>query len=231
MRRSSMFDSPMAVSAVALASQEGLGDLRLYRLPFATTVAGEGQKQVGFLSRRNIRGRRIYAAQAPNCDEETAFSIMARMRNREADGLGEPLPMGQVAFYGGSGDQPLLLGGDRVRDLAVGEEFELALSITHQVFIACAEDEIEVEGGRDRRRATLTVTNANPHAVPVEVALGEFEDWVVDRRRTGNITIRRGESNWIARVPANGRAELVLVEPPDGDTRDPIQRPILADED
>jgi hypothetical protein len=59
------------------ASQEDLGDLKLYRLPERVTVAARSQKQVAFMTRERVRVRFVYR-------EAFHFSSAGRPRSTRA---------------------------------------------------------------------------------------------------------------------------------------------------
>src|SRR3546814_15350193 len=59
------------LSAVAVvASQEDLGDLKLYRVPIPVTVAANGQKQVALLVKDRVPFRTIYRVRVYPRSEE-----------------------------------------------------------------------------------------------------------------------------------------------------------------
>src|SRR3546814_6688158 len=79
------------LSAVAVvASQEDLGDLKLYRVPIPVTVAANGQKQVALLVKDRVPFRTIYrvrvfpgdegAAMMPERSEEHTCETTSTMR-------------------------------------------------------------------------------------------------------------------------------------------------------
>ncbi len=206
------FDVPVAVTAI----EEGIGNLRLFRVPFATTVAAEAQKQVAFLDSRAIRTTRIYRARAEDDYDQppVPLAIVLKMRNRESDGLGRSIPAGSVAIFSSDGR---LIGRDTQRDLTVGEEFEYEVSQSPQVMLTVTAPDA-VEWRDDMEERFLTVTNANPFAITAEIVIEDFdeEEWLVERRQRRTISVIRGNRSWTARVPANGSARLRLYDP-DGD--------------
>lgn len=211
-RRGEMaFDLPVAVSA--LATEEAIGTLRLFRVPFQTTVAAEAQKQVAFLDSRAIRTTRVYRAEADSWayrDPPVPLDIVLKMRNRESDGLGRSIPAGSVAIFSEDGR---LIGLDDQRDLTVGEDFEFTLSPSPQVSLTVIRP--PRDDSDDAVERILTVTNANPFAITAEIIIEDFdeEDWLIERRQRRNISVIRGNRTWTTRVPANGSARLRLYNP------------------
>ena len=124
-------------------------------------------------------------------------------RNRERDGLGLPLPAGEVAFFQVHEGRRVLIGRGHTRDLAVGEEVEIELGESIDVQTRTEELAKFAEGGGEYR---LTVTNAKDRPVPFEaefVADGQSLDWSDER-----LTERDGRPLWRVTVPPNGSVLL-----------------------
>ncbi|MEQ1689457.1 MAG: hypothetical protein ABL874_12870, partial [Sphingopyxis sp.] len=211
--RRSSFDVPLAVTAV----QELLGNLHLFRVPFASTVAANAQKQVAFLSENDVRFTRIYTAEAQDDTDEDdvqPLAIELRFTNRERDGLGTPLPSGSIAVFGAQGNVSGLIGIDALRDLAVGEEFEIAMTPSSMVHLTVTEPDDD-HWNPDKQERTLTIHNTNPFAINAEIALPEYdeEDWLIERRQRGHVAVKDGNRTWTVRVPANGTARLRIFDP------------------
>lgn len=152
----------------ALASQENLGDLKLYRIPFPTTVAANSQKQVAFLQKEGVTGEVIYQLAVAGDDRLGGLSRIFRMQNTKDDGLGEPLPSGQFAFFQQASGLGQLVGEDTMADKAIGEEIELVLGEANNVSYAI---EAGKRSGKNWRSHVLTISNANPVSIVFE---GEF---------------------------------------------------------
>lgn len=200
--------SPVAV----IASEENLGDLKLYRTPEPVTVSAKGQKQVAFLDKQGVTGRFVHVAE---CDPYNAGAELGPTRilfvteNTERRGLGVALPTGGLTLYepaGAAGDQ--LVAETRLRDFAEGQDIELMLAPSSQVFASCsaaAGSEIDEDG---KRWTTLSAaaSNANPTPVTVRYDLGWSGDWEVQGARGARI--RDGRLIVEQSVPANSRRQL-----------------------
>ena len=196
------------IQVTAMARQEDLGDLKLYRVPMPVDVVPNGQKQVALLHRESVPFTRYYAATIDPLafiEGSRPLSIMLRLQNREKDGLGLPLPSGGVAVMQrrGSGDE-LLLADSRVADRAIGEKVEIAAGRSDQVRIEQAVTAVD----GDRREARITVVNAGTQAVPVEIMLPRVDGYEVQRR--GRLKAKDGGLLWAVTVPANGQSTLDL---------------------
>jgi hypothetical protein len=197
MQRAEMM-SPVAV----VASQEDLGDLKLYRVPIPVTVAANGQKQVALLVKDRVPFRTIYRMRLDLGEDGQAMrpEILLRMQNKEAGGLGVPLPSGQAAVFERVGDRELLVGEGAMRDHAVGEKVDLVIGESSQVRIDVENYVPPKNGAKDYR---VTVTNANPRPADVEIGfLIDDHDGLDSRIR--KLPRRDGLLSWIVRVPANG---------------------------
>jgi hypothetical protein len=119
----------MAVDEIAVTGtqQEQLGDLKLYRVPWRTSVSSRQIKQVRMLDRLAVPVKLIYHADISTDSEFESEPLrkVLRTRNDEAHHLGLPLPSGRVAAFYEREGVPLLVNETALRDVAVNEEFEI----------------------------------------------------------------------------------------------------------
>ena len=179
---------------------EDLGDLKLYRVPETVDVSPNGQKQVALLAQPRVAFEKLYRIRlfAWTMAKAIPASAVLRMRNEDKQGLGIPLPAGTTALYEPRGDTRLLLGLGTIGDTAKAEKTLLTAGVSPQI-------EAEQSGHGQRRH--VTVTNANPFPVPVEVAIGNAFD---ANYKDASAPLDRidGLQTWRVTVPANGKAEL-----------------------
>lgn len=216
-----MMNAPMAVSAVSaemmdasvamLAGEEALGDLKLYRVPVPVNVNAQGLKQVAFLQRRGAKGRLVYEA---NCqpsryasDKTFPASIKLETVNDEEHGMGASLPFGAVAIFERGGAGEMLVGETALRDYAVGQEVEISLGESAQVFAQCSalDGEAPHDNGKRAVRYNATLTNANPTPVTMRLLLGSPRDWNFDGVRE---VLHEGQRVLEVSIPANGTRTL-----------------------
>lgn len=188
------------------AELEALGDLKLYRVPFRSTVAAKGQKQVKLLNKANVPARLVYRGDARSAGEEPGpLAIELRMDNKAATGLGLPLPSGRIAVFDGSASDGLLIGQGQMRDYAVGQEVKFTIGSSAAVRLAV--ETRPAPGAKDAEAFRLVLTNANPEAVTVEIDLADIADYAI--RKASSRTIRKnGRHVWQVTVPANDSATL-----------------------
>ena len=185
-----------------MATQEALGDVKLYRIPEAVTIAARSQKQVALLHQSSVKVASIYRLRlAAAGAADTAADHVLVTRNRPADGLGLPLPSGRLVVFAPRGKQTILIGEGDVDDRAVGEEVEFRIGQAPGVRavqreIARSKQAVDVE---------LVITNDLPRLVRVEAELGGDGTKLSSKTRLGR---RNGRPNWVVTVPANGRATL-----------------------
>lgn len=184
-----MLDSASPISVVA--EEERLGDLKLYRVPVPVDVNARGLKQVAFLNKDEVKGEFLYVAR---CDPWAGFqlvedpadmdeaAILLTTRNVRERGLGVALPMGGFTLFGPAAEGSLLVGENSLRDYAVGQDVEIELGESNQVFSQCAATdgrEPDEDGAHPWIRMKLQLTNANQGKVRVRADLGWAADWEV----------------------------------------------------
>lgn len=197
------------MSAVMTATEEDLGDLKLFRVPGRVDVSAKAMKQVAFLDKDAVKARLLYQASC-NPDrwigepgEPAPAAMLLVTRNEEARGLGIALPQGGLTLYEPSARGERLAGASALRDYGRGQDMELDLAPSTQVFARCASNS---EAGRAQgaqwtaMRATLA--NANPHPVRLRLQLGWSGGW--DIRFPGhNTTLKNGWQTVEVTLPAN----------------------------
>jgi len=205
----------MAPASIAMkAREEALGDVKLYRVPEPVTVAARSLKQVAFLDRPRVDGKLFHrSACAPDSDDgsDGQFSPVAvwlRTFNDAAHGLGLALPSGKVAVFEPTSAGELVLGEQSMRDYASGQKVELALATSRTVYLTCDRDtdEADVTDGQWHRLHAL-VSNANNHAITLEIDLADSSAWAV-RKLSGRHVITDGRHVMTVKVPANSSRAL-----------------------
>lgn len=179
-----------------IASEERLGDVRLYRIPELVSVAAKSQKQVMLLKRPAVAVESVYRLQPSPSEFESALERVLVTRNDRAKGLGLPLPAGGVALFGQQDGRRVLIGEGRVDDHTIGEKVEITLGEAPGIRARGT-----VLGQGREAEFIVTVSNDAPEARTVELRLPPDA-------RGANLAKGDGSVLWIARVPANGTGEL-----------------------
>lgn len=186
--------------AVVVAEQEDLGDLKLYRVPERVTVNAKGQKQVAMIVQPNVSYDRIYVAEASDYDEDSAaVDYILRSRNDVKNGLGVPLPAGNVAVFENSFAGPLLAGEGAIADRAINDEIEVEVGSSVDVRLSVVQ--LRRTERKENWRAILS--NARDHPVTVEMEI----PYEISGRVKG-IDVIDGVPTWRVTVPANDEARL-----------------------
>lgn len=205
---------PMKMNAAVTVQQEGLGDLKLYRVPVPVTVAANAQKQVALAQKTGVKMEALYRAEVWE-DSADAVRQMLRTRNRKEEGLGLPLPGGPVTVFEPQGDAVLLSGEGGLVDRAVGEDVEIMLANATQVTL-------EAQTINDTERAqTVRLTARNARAVPVQFearvasGVGTQINGAKPALAGGKVLRKDGRTIWAVTVPANGTVtwDYTLVKP------------------
>jgi hypothetical protein len=189
-----------------IATQEELGDLKLYRVPMAVDINPNSQKQVALLKRDAVPFTRFYGATIGpeySSDQSSPLNLMLRMQNTVKDGLGLPLPGGTAIVMQQQGGEEMLLARTAMLDRTVGEKVELDAGRSDQVRISQAK--LTNSGGNARYRITLT--NALDHAVPVEITIQRNDDYDLVKPST-KLSPKDGGKLWALTLRANASATL-----------------------
>ena len=190
------------MAAPVRVTEEGLGDLKLYRVPMPTTIASNAQKQVAMHVLAGVKFRIWHTANLSEGFDGNA-TIKLRTRNRKEDGLGVALPGGPVAVFEPLGGEMLLAGQGGMRDYAVNEDVEVTLGTSPGVHIAVvATNETD-----QRADYEATVTNANPWPISFEGSLTLRDGEKIETPST-RLPLKFGRPTWTTTIPANNTTTL-----------------------
>lgn len=181
------------MAAPVTVEQEGLGDLKLYRVPVAVTVAANAQKQVALAVKDGVKVQTFTRVEVWR-DEIQSTRQVLRSRNRREDGLGVPLPGGPVAVFepASKSDALLLIGEGGLEDRAVGEDVEIELASGMQV--SAVSRAIPDKGPDEVIELALSNARARPASIEVRIATAPEESV----RPSGGAKFTRKNGRWIA---------------------------------
>jgi hypothetical protein len=182
-----------------IATQERLGDVRLYRIPIAVTVSARSQKQVAMLERPAIKVQSVLRLRPPPGSFEQGLQRVLRTHNNAASGLGLALPAGKLELFESVGGRRLLTGEGQTDDRTIGEKVEFVVGLS----TAVRARQTRFKWGPGEAYA-LTVTNADPKAQAIEIELPENAKGLSGEA----LAERDGWMVWKVVVPRNGRREL-----------------------
>ena len=195
-------DMVVTASPAKLAEQSELGDYKLYTLPEPVTVAARQTKQVAFLDQKGVAFQRLYMfAVDPWSDYRSngvpAATVLLRLENKASQGLGKALPSGALAVMEIAGGRPAFAGEQTMRDVPVGQPFDLAIGRAMDVSVRPRlVSETRARAGRTRR--TYEVDLANAKTGPIIIELRHRPDQTAFRviREPKRHDIRDGAIAW-----------------------------------
>jgi hypothetical protein len=133
--------------------------------------------------------------------------------NKAANGLGEPLPAGNVSIrqpQALAGGHEVFVGEHGIRDVPTNEPFELETGTASDVQFQgrVVSDQTVGKGARQRDRTAMeyTITNAKPAAVTFEVRQSPDREGFRVVAETSAHALKNGNDVWRVSVPANGTA-------------------------
>ncbi|MEP0190726.1 MAG: hypothetical protein ABJP70_08890 [Erythrobacter sp.] len=213
-RRDAQQKTAAAVSVVT-ATEENLGDLKLFRVPSRVDVSAKGMKQVAFLNKDAVKGRFLYIAECEpyewieELDDPRSADMLLVTKNEDKRGLGIALPQGQMNVFEPTSRGPQLAASTDLRDYARGQDIELPIGNSAHVFSQCGRSN-ETEYDDDSRKwtkMTTKLTNANPHDVKMRLKLGWSGDFQI-RFRRHKVAVKNGYDSVEVTIPANSTREF-----------------------
>jgi hypothetical protein len=206
----------------SMALREQLADYQMYRLPIPTDLHARQTKQVAFLHKPDVVVDRFYSLRIATemnydpmfLDEDNALfplGVKVAWRNLESDGLGEPLPAGQVRFFEQSDSGAVFAGDDRLGDSPVGTPVELVIGHSMDLGFAIDDAPEEAQPGwlfalnrRVHLPLNFRIVNAKPGAVSVEIRQGPMME--LDNMRVTRASMapqrKSGDYLWRFSIPA-----------------------------
>ena len=201
-----------------LAEQSDLGDYKLYTLPEPVTVGARQTKQVAFLDQKAVAFQRLYvftldaSNDYPGADDLEAAQVVLRLENKPDAGLGKPLPSGALAVMETAGGRPAFAGEQTMRDVAVGQPFDLAIgeAMDVQVRPRLVSEQGRPRGGT-RRAYEVDLSNAKTAPITVELRLPSDRDGFKLVSEPGRHDIREGALAWRFALPSGSRKTVRYV--------------------
>lgn len=200
-----------------MAEQSELGDYKLYTLPEPVTVAARQTKQVAFLDQKGVAFQRLYMVAVDpwsdyDGDGAPAATVLLRLENKATRGLGKALPSGALAVMETTGGRPAFAGEQAMRDVPVGQPFDLAIGRAMDVSVRPRlVSEIRAGAGRTRRTYEVDMANAKTGPIVVEVRHPRHQQGFRVVREPKAHDIRDGAIAWRFTVSPNGRETVRYV--------------------
>lgn len=190
--------------SVRSATQEELGDYKLYRAPQAVSVKPHQTKQIAFLLKPDVEyealhTRKVNLAEHINYLTDVRHSRVEYEIDNSADGnLAEPLPKGTLRVMSeDSVGHSLFTGEGKVRNLAVDLPFEVDVAKSFLVTTAFDYKTVETPEGIALELST-DIFNAGSEPITAEV---DFEGIPLPAIENSNYPRKEGETLPTFRVP------------------------------
>jgi hypothetical protein len=181
-----------------MAKEERLGDVRLYRIPIAVTVAAFSQKQVALLKQPTVRVESLFRLRPEPGDRAVRLERVLVTRNRPADGLGLALPAGRLTLFGRKDGRRILIGEGSIDDYTVGEKVEFRVGFVPPLLAT----QVAVPNESGNFELTVSNDSREPQIVEIELPLE------ARALQGGKLVKRDGWQLWRRTVPANGSVTL-----------------------
>jgi hypothetical protein len=220
--RGNVAAADMAAAAPRM-SQQALFEYHLYTLERPTTIADNQTKQVALLHAAGtpvtkelvLAGEpHYYGSAAGEIGRKLKVGVFVEFDNREAAGLGLPLPKGVVRVYQRDAQgRAQFIGEDRIDHTPKNEKVRLRLGNAFDVTADKKQTDFRVRetpGKRDAHESAyeIVLRNAKAEAVTVTVREPVPGDWVMLQESQRHTKVAAGTAAWQVSVPAGGSRTL-----------------------
>ncbi|HID45439.1 MAG TPA: DUF4139 domain-containing protein [Chromatiaceae bacterium] len=223
-RRKAPAMAMMSDAAPAPMAEEALFEYHLYTLAHPTTIADKQTKQVSLLNASRIpvtkelvfRGNDYYYRSVyRSLGEKLKAAVYIKFQNKEASGMGMPLPKGIVRVYKrDSSGNAQFVGEDRVDHTPKNEEISLRLGEAFDVTAKKTQVNYKKANyGHPYSFAAestyrMELKNAKDQPIKVKVQEPIPGDWKILRESSKHKKISSGVAEWQIDIPAEGATLL-----------------------
>jgi hypothetical protein len=216
-------DITVTANRAKMAEQSDLGDYKLYTLPEPVTVAARQTKQVAFLDQKGVAFQRLYMVTVDPWgdpgEDNPAATVLLRLENKTSEGLGKPLPSGALAVMETTGGRPAFAGEQAMRDVPVGQPFDLAIGQAMDVSVRprlVEETKATATAKRTRRTYEVALANAKSGPITIEVRHPRYQSGFKVISEPKRHDIRDGAAAWRFTLSPNSRETVRYVVEYDG---------------
>ena len=197
-----------------------LGEYKLYTLAEPTTVAANQTKQIRFLHQPKVKFETLYVWKAAAEEDvesagPAAATAVLSLINKDANGLGQPLPAGKVSVRQGQAvadGRELFLGEPAMRDVPLNEPFELEVGKASDIEVRERTVSETALGSGAHRVARLAMeyelTNAKSAPVTLEVRQSRDAPGYRVVAESQAHFVKNGQDVWRVALPANAAVTL-----------------------
>ena len=214
----------MESAAAPMPTEEALFEYHLYSLDRPTTLADNQTKQVALLGAERIPARKEYLLEGQpyyyrgsygRIGDKLKPAVYLEFDNREAAGLGLPLPRGVIRIYKqDSRGQPQFVGEDRIDHTPSDETVRLRLGLAFDITAERVQTDYRRLPGRTKEEQVfetafrIAVRNAKEEAVTVKVREPVPGDWTLVEESHPHTRTAAHTAEWSLPVPARGETVL-----------------------
>ncbi len=197
--------------------EETLYDYHLYTVPWSTNLPDNSSKQVSLLDAAEIAVQRHYTVRGGShyfrggaAEDKQDVWIRYTFDNRQAGGLGMPLPAGIVRVYGQSqAGKRQLLGEDRIGHTPKDEEVDLTVGKAFDIVAERLRTDYQRVSDRVHRTSwQVTLRNHKDEDVTVEVIEQVGGDWEIIQSSLKHEKLSAQAIRFEVPVPKNGETVL-----------------------
>lgn len=214
----------MAAAPAPEMAEEALFEYHLYTLERPTTLADNQTKQVALLGAERIPARKEYLLEGQpyyyrgsygRIGDKLKPAVYLEFDNREAAGLGLPLPRGVIRIYKqDSRGQPQFVGEDRIDHTPSDETVRLRLGLAFDITAERVQTDYRRLPGRTKEEQVfetafrIAVRNAKEETVTVKVREPVPGDWTLVEESHPHTRTAAYTAEWSLPVPARGETVL-----------------------
>ncbi|MDJ0684083.1 MAG: hypothetical protein QNJ84_05260 [Alphaproteobacteria bacterium] len=193
---------------------ERAGDLWRFTLQGALDLPAWSERREALAATREIAVRQVYRLtlrdrrRGPTPEALRPTSLLS-FRNTGEAGLGLPLPGGALRVYQ-EGGAPLLLGEDRLPDIAEGQEVEVLLGEAFDITVERRQTAFRQTDQRGGYEAgyEITLKNAKPVGATVQVEALFPGEWRILEESAPHTSRDANRAEWSMAIPAAGETVL-----------------------
>jgi hypothetical protein len=173
----SMAKADMAPAAPAF-QERSFGEYHLYTLGWPVTLKQASVKQVELLSAKNVPVRKAYTFDGERGGPKVAVQL--ELVNKEANGLGMPLPAGKWrVFKSDAKEGSEFVGEDSLDHTASDEKLRVKMGDAFDVVgeRTVLEERPSAKGNETERQVRIELRNRKKEAVKVQIVEHAFGRW------------------------------------------------------
>ena len=208
-----------------MAAPEAVGDNYMYKIDKPTTVVQDQMNRLLMLSSNHVAVKKDYSTQAPTLtawddisygwgvdtqSKRGHVAVSMTLFNREANGLGQPLPQGAIRMYETDAGGSLRYAGaagidntpkDARADLTLAQAFDLYTEWNSVKTQKLSKHTL-------RKQITIVLHNEKAVTTPIRVAQSFEGRWKIVKESTMHRNLNAQQTDWTVTVPAGGTTRL-----------------------